>query len=169
MVFKNWELISILVSCAGGFNQHAYDSPPMGSAALAMQTIDRLADQLNPDPNAASTGEVPQRPQMAGSTILFTEAGIEVGAVTVVAPGPGARFRMRTLDDGFAVVTWLCITNAAAAESQLAWEDDGDVVVGGVTPLAAVPSGQMLAVPRNCLQIAITERRLRSQWLNSII
>lgn len=116
----------------------------MGTVALAMQSIDQLADQLNPSPDAVQGRSL----QPGGLAEMHAETGEVIGIVTIVATGPGAVFHGRTLDDGFAVVTGLCITNVHAAQSQRAWEDDGDIVVGGVTPLAAIPSGQMLAVPR---------------------
>ena len=73
--------------------------------------------------------------------------------VTVQAAGTGTIYHFYgDVGATHAVVFGLDILDDAAAAEQVAWMDDGDEVVAGVTLLANVISGTMLAVPLACLQ-----------------
>ena len=54
------------------------------------------------------------------------------------------------------MVARLRITNGEAAASQKAWFSDTDEVEAGITELAVISSGQMIAIPVRCLRLAVT-------------
>ena len=73
--------------------------------------------------------------------------GAILAEVQVMNIGPGTKFDFLDVATTHAVVFGLHILDETAAAAQRAWLDDGDCVEEGVTPLTAISTKIMIAVP----------------------
>ena len=115
-----------------------------------MHAVGLFSSQLNPESPVARPSSHAIR---EGDEVdIMTDAGEVIGTAKVVGIGSEARFHHSIVGPSHAVVAGFLISNARAAERQLAWLSDTDAVVASQTPLSSISANILFAVPVTCIR-----------------